>query len=633
MRAGGIRVRLRADSPSINQAPQQPVSAGNISRGTLQSVGDGPAIGRPVNIRATPPIVMDVRDLERNLLQQAQAQAGPFRPGQAYLDEQNFCDPSILRMGIPTGSLARPPGPPRARGPVSNAIREDGFRGFDPGPEDEVPLVSRPTPLQQVKPKTDAKTRSPTGAPQPADEHHEKKEKQGKVIPEFVATMRPSRKYLEQLDHEMRTLYLSLIPTNADHLKRSRVLDSATEWFREVWPSVRLLPYGSATNALGFRNADVDVCFVSEQLKHTSIQDQPELVEEVAEILKRRGMVDVLALPKARVPVVKFRHPNYRLACDICFNNKLALENTRLLQTYVFTDRRFAMLALCIKYWAKNRKINEPYTGTLSSYAYVVLLIHFLQTRNPPVLPNLQEITRNLNRPSLMCEGFDCRFWDDMGHLSDAVAISGSKYVEGANRSSVAELLFEFFRYYGYEFDFHESVVCIRQSQPLTKEEKEWTIDAAKAAKQKESENAPSDEDAEDEHEKEATSHGPKDRFWFCIEDPFETSHNLGRPVGKNSLYDIRGELMRGYRMICKGTPFRILCKEYDEGSPHEKPRKSRRDREKGDKSEKNEEKKTDRAGDEIENTEMEQLTKEVSVLDVNSNNVMNSTVQTECHQ
>ena len=34
-------------------------------------------------------------------------------------------------------------------------------------------------------------------------------------------------------------------------------------------------------------------------------------------------------------------------------------------------------------------------------------------------------------------------------------------------------------------------------------------------------------------------------RFWVCIEDPFETTHNLGRPVGRDSLYFIRGEFLR----------------------------------------------------------------------------------------
>lgn len=40
-----------------------------------------------------------------------------------------------------------------------------------------------------------------------------------------------------------------------------------------------------------------------------------------------------------------------------------------------------------------NRKINSPYKGTLSSYGYVLLVIYFLvHVKNPPVLPNLQQM-------------------------------------------------------------------------------------------------------------------------------------------------------------------------------------------------------------------------------------------------
>ena len=46
---------------------------------------------------------------------------------------------------------------------------------------------------------------------------------------------------------------------------------------------------------------------------------------------------------------------------------------------------------LLIKHWAKRRRVNDAYTGTLSSYAYCLLAIAHLQQRAPPVLPVLQE--------------------------------------------------------------------------------------------------------------------------------------------------------------------------------------------------------------------------------------------------
>jgi DNA polymerase sigma len=65
--------------------------------------------------------------------------------------------------------------------------------------------------------------------------------------------------------------------------------------------------------------------------------------------------------------------------CDICVNNTLALRNTNLLRDYAVIDARFKPLVLIVKYWAKRRQINNPYAGSLSSYAYVLLVLLFLQ--------------------------------------------------------------------------------------------------------------------------------------------------------------------------------------------------------------------------------------------------------------
>ena len=43
---------------------------------------------------------------------------------------------------------------------------------------------------------------------------------------------------------------------------------------------------------------------------------------------------------------------------------------------------------------APSRRINSPYHGTLSSYGYVLLVLYFLiHVKNPPVLPNLQQMS------------------------------------------------------------------------------------------------------------------------------------------------------------------------------------------------------------------------------------------------
>ncbi|MBZ6397951.1 MAG: hypothetical protein LBF18_23345 [Pantoea sp.] len=59
----------------------------------------------------------------------------------------------------------------------------------------------------------------------------------------------------------------------------------------------------------------------------------------------------VKMLPRARIPIIKLTLPPtpdvpMGMACDIGFENRLALENTRLLLTYAMIDSRLRTLVL-----------------------------------------------------------------------------------------------------------------------------------------------------------------------------------------------------------------------------------------------------------------------------------------------
>jgi len=242
-----------------------------------------------------------------------------------------------------------------------------------------------------------------------------------------------------------------------------------------------------------------------------------------------------MPLPKARVPVVKFFHAGSQMSCDVCLNNHLATENTRLLRTYAAIDPRMRQMVILVKYWAKRRGVNTPYKGTLSSYAYVLLVIFYLQTRPQPILPVLQKIRTEKTAliPDPIIEGHNCYFCDDLEHVEKLGFMRNCR-----NTETVGQLLLGFFSFLGASngFNYRDDVVSIREGRPLTKADKEWT----------------------------ASSNTRRDRFWLCIEDPFELSHNLGRVADRDSLYTMRGEFMRAVRAIKDGN-IAAACDEFVE--------------------------------------------------------------------
>eukprot|EP01117_Protostelium_nocturnum_P007428 TRINITY_DN2657_c0_g3_i4.p1 TRINITY_DN2657_c0_g3~~TRINITY_DN2657_c0_g3_i4.p1 ORF type:complete len:670 (-),score=246.60 TRINITY_DN2657_c0_g3_i4:30-2039(-) len=328
------------------------------------------------------------------------------------------------------------------------------------------------------------------------------------------------------LSSDMIKLYNVLQPSEGEYQKRIKIVNRLQKIIQTKWPEsgASLHLFGSSANMFGLKDADMDISLV---INEEPMGGAKRIVIQLGNLLKKKKAgKDVLSLPRARVPIVKFTEELSNISCDICINNLLAIHNTRLLSTYSKIDPRVRQLGYIVKYWAKMRKINEPYQGSLSSYAYILMVIHFLQLRSPPILPVLQEMTElGEERKENQVEGFDVYFYSNLDKLKDF----GKE-----NTESIGELLACFYKHYAVDFDWDESVISVRTGLMLTKEEKDWTKATDK-----------------------------KNNVLFALEDPFETTHNLGRLVDAANLKVIKYEFNRAYKLSLNLAPLGSLCEQY----------------------------------------------------------------------
>lgn len=223
------------------------------------------------------------------------------------------------------------------------------------------------------------------------------------------------------------------------------------------------------------------------------------------------------------------------IQCDINFSNPLGLHNTTLLRCYSRCDVRVRLMILFIKSWASRRKINSARNGTLSSYGYVLMVLHYLvNIAQPPVCPNLQlAAQRQQNSTAVVIDGHTVHFWRNEAEIEQLAA----KGMLTHNRQPLGVLLRGFFHYFAHQsydspkggFTWTKEVLSLRSPGGLlTKAAKGWT--GAKNITV---------------HDVQVTN-----RYLFAIEDPFELDHNVARTVTHPGIVAIRDEFRRAWKIL-----------------------------------------------------------------------------------
>lgn len=288
-----------------------------------------------------------------------------------------------------------------------------------------------------------------------------------------------------------------------------------------VIPDAELTIYGSCLSGLQLgKNSDVDISLhLPEALRLKEAFDggrigakqyeskMKNIVFKVKHLVERRGrgsFVDLFAVTRARIPVIKGRDVSARcpysddgsLCFDICFLNDIAVCNSSLIGEYSKIDPCVRALMLAVKSFTKAKRIASAAEGTLSSYSWMILVIFYLQCIG--FVPNLQDVEL------MKLVGFvpDSKNipWHGVNGLNTAylpsdLVLSSNVWKRNAQveKLPVTALLYGFFKYYSQVFPS-----CIAAA----------SIRLGRCALQK-------------------TSFARTPRIWrWCIEDPFEVSIN-----------------------------------------------------------------------------------------------------------
>ena len=153
------------------------------------------------------------------------------------------------------------------------------------------------------------------------------------------------------------------------------------------------------------------------------------------------------------------------------------------------------------------------------------MIISFLQRRDPPILPSLQKV-----------EGKRLES-DKLGPSQFADDVAALRGCGDANKETLAQLMFSFFRHYGYEFDYAKNVVSVKEGRLLSREEKGW----------------------------QQTNYWDKEaQKRLCVEEPFTMNRNLGNSADEYSWSGVHNEIRRAFDLLADGQQLDKCCEQYE---------------------------------------------------------------------
>lgn len=269
------------------------------------------------------------------------------------------------------------------------------------------------------------------------------------------------------VEEGFETLPYVAYPASVDYVIKS-VLDALPDV-----TGVEVRAFGSAVSGFGDETSDVDLVVAgtkSSLVKGLGLEGRitrhglaPLVLKELRTRLQKRGFRFRTCILGVKTPILKMctesqlRDRPGDIECDLSVNNLLPVFNTALLKAYSNIDSRSVEVTQVCRRWAKAQGVHGAPLGHLSSYAFTLMVIFYMQVKG--ALPCLQY--RAQMEPKIFKEGGK--------EYNVAIADRASMAWEPVEEAAIT--FSGFVRFFCEEFKWGEGVVSVRTGQCLGKKD------------------------------------------------------------------------------------------------------------------------------------------------------------------
>ncbi|XP_071355442.1 terminal nucleotidyltransferase 4A isoform X2 [Trachinotus anak] len=240
----------------------------------------------------------------------------------------------------------------------------------------------------------------------------------------YASTWTPwkTRKYnpgVIGLHEEVMDFYNFMSPRPEEAAMRKEVVNRIEMIIKELWPTADVQIFGSFSTGLYLPTSDIDLVVFGKW-------ERPPL-QELEQALRKHNVAEpfsIKVLDKATVPIIKLTDQETEVKVDISFNVETGVKAASFIKDYVKKYPVLPYLIFVLKQFLLQRDLNEVFTGGISSYSLILMVISFLQLH-----PRIDARNPNENLGVLLIEFFEL-YGRHFNYLKTGIRIkNGGAYI------------------------------------------------------------------------------------------------------------------------------------------------------------------------------------------------------------
>jgi len=216
------------------------------------------------------------------------------------------------------------------------------------------------------------------------------------------------------LHQEIEDFFQWMVPSPEEHRMRVGVVERIEDCIKFIWPAAKVHIFGSFKTGLYLPTSDIDLVVVGrwEALPLRTLE-RALLDRKIAD------PATLKVLDKASVPIIKLTDKDTKIKVDISFNMANGLKSVELVKMYKKQFPSLQKLICVLKQFLLQRDLNEVFTGGLSSYCLILMVVSFLQLH-----PRSDSADPTANLGVLLMEFFEL-YGRNFNYLTTAIRIRG----------------------------------------------------------------------------------------------------------------------------------------------------------------------------------------------------------------